>query len=93
METRRALRRGAAYPGLTVLMVKTDGLPLTGGTVTGQRFLDGVGPTALTNAVVEKSGGVWKVDLASADTDAVFGLYQFTAAGAVPRAVLIVFEP
>jgi hypothetical protein len=93
LETRRSLRRGAPYPGLTFFLQNADGTPHTGGTVTAVRFLDGAASAPMANPVVEKSGGVWAVDLAAADTDALFGCYLFTASGAIPRAVLLIFEP
>ena len=93
LETRRSLRRGATYPGLTFFLQAPDGSPKLGASVTTQRFLDGGAPATMANAVVEKSGGVYTVDLAAADTDALFGLYLFTATGATPRAVLLIFEP
>lgn len=93
LETRRSLRRGVAYPGLTFLMQNaSDGTALTGATLTGTRYLDGT-PGAVAGAITEKSGGIYQVDLTAADTDAIFGLYLFTATGAVPRAVLLIFEP
>lgn len=94
LETRRALRRGVAYPGLTFFLQRaSDGLALTGATVTPARFLDGGSSAPMTNAVVEKSGGVYAIDLSTADSDALFGCYLFTAPGAIPRAVLLIFEP
>ncbi len=53
--------------------------PKTGLTVTAQRSLDGAAFANCANAVAELSNGVYKIDLAAADLNAIVVTFKFSA--------------
>lgn len=83
------LKKNTALNGYEFVMVSaTDGrTPLPGLTVSGFVSLDGVDFVALTNAPSGVSGGVYKVNLAAADTNANVLTFKFTATGADPTLI------
>jgi len=80
------IKKNTALAGVTFLMFdSTDGrTPKTGLTVTAQRFIDGAAVTTCTNAVVEVSNGVYKIDLSAADLNGNSITFRMTATGADP---------
>jgi hypothetical protein len=54
----------------------------TGLTITAERSIDGGAFTAMSNSASEVSAGVYKINLAAADTNGDFITYKFTATGA-----------
>lgn len=82
-----------AYSGFPFVMVDSSDAPLTGLTVTAQRSLDGGAFVACANSPVEVSSGLYKIDLAAADTNASnFVTLKFSATGAKTRFVVIVVQ-
>ncbi len=65
----------------------------TGKSVTAQRSLDGEAFANAANAVVEISGGVYKIDLAATDLNADTVCLKFTAADCDARIITIVTKP
>ena len=62
----------------------------TGLTITAERSIDGGAFAAMTNTAVEVSAGIYKINLAAADTNGDFITYKFTSATA--DATLISFK-
>lgn len=78
-----APKKNAALGGFQFFLAKTaDSLPATGKTVTATRSLDGGSFAPCANAVVEISGGWYKIDLAAADLNGNTVALQFSASGA-----------
>lgn len=89
------IKKNTALAGFTFAMVSsTDHVtPATGLTVTGIVSKDGGATGALTNAVAEISGGLYKVDFAAGDVNGNVVAMKFTAPGADPLILTIVTQP
>lgn len=87
------VKRNTALSAFTFLMVDTSGTPKTGLTVTAQRALDGAAFAATTNSPTELGYGVYKIDLAAADLNAVDVCFRFTATGARDNIITILTIP
>ena len=61
--------------------------PATGLTITAERSIDGVAFAAMANAAAEVGNGIYKINLAAADTNGDFITFKFTAATASPTLV------
>lgn len=87
--------KNVALAGFTFVMVdSTDHVtPKTGLTVSATRSLDGAAFAACANSVVEVSNGIYKIDLAAADTNGNTVMLRFTATGADDRQILMVTQP
>lgn len=70
----------------------TNHAPATGLTVTGTVSLDGAAFTSLTNAVAEVASGVYKVNLAAADSNANVFTLKFTATAADTLFITIITQ-
>jgi hypothetical protein len=77
------LRRKTAHANFLFAMYDQSGAPKTGLAVAAQRSLDGAAFATCANAVTEVGNGVYKIDLAAADLDAVNVMLRFSASGAV----------
>jgi hypothetical protein len=74
----------------SILMKSSAGTPLTGLTVSGFRALDGATSfTAMTGAIAEKVGGLYKVTASAADMNGDSNDWKFTATGAADRFIHI----
>ena len=60
-------KKNTALAGFTFPMFSSAGAALTGLTVTAQRIIDGGAIASCTNAVVEVSNGIYKIDFAAGD--------------------------
>jgi hypothetical protein len=87
------VKRNTLFPNFTFLMVDTAGNPKTGASVSAQRSLDGATFAACANAVGEVGFGVYKIDLAATDTNAVDVCLRFTASGTRDSVVTILTIP
>jgi hypothetical protein len=87
------VKRNTALANFTFLMVDTAGLAKTGLTVLSYRSLDGAAFAATTNAATELAFGVYKIDLAAGDLNAVNVCLRFTAAGARDSIISILTIP
>lgn len=87
--------KNVALSGFPFVMVdSTDHVtPKTGLTITATRSLDGAAFAACANSVVEVSNGIYKIDLAAADTNGNTVMLRFTATGADDRQILMVTQP
>ena len=81
------IKKNTALSNFTFLMLDTSGNADSGLTVAAQRSLDGGTLTTMANSVVEISNGLYKINLAAADTNADWCCYRFTASGAQDRIV------
>lgn len=91
--TTYAIAKNATLSAFTFIMLdSTTGTPKTGLTVTAQRTLDGGALASMANAVAEIGNGLYKIDLAAADTNGNAGAYRFTAAGALDTLIPFVTQ-
>ncbi len=67
--------------------------PITGRTVTATVSLDGAAFAACANSVSEVASGVYKINLAAADTNGNVVTLMFTAAGSDPTLVTLITQP
>jgi hypothetical protein len=81
------IKKNTALPNFTFLMVDAVGNPATALTITAQRSLDGAALTTMANAAAEISNGLYKINLATSDTNADFVAYRFSASGAKDRII------
>ena len=81
------IKKNTGLNNFTFLMLDTSGNAATGLTVAAQRSLDGGTLATMANSVAEISNGLYKINLAAADTNADFCCYRFTAATAQDRIV------
>lgn len=87
------VKRNTALGNFTFLMVDTSGNPKTGLTVSAQRSLDGASFAAAANSPSEVGFGVYKIDLAAGDLNAVDVCLRFTASGARDAIITILTIP
>lgn len=87
------VKRNTALSNFTFLMIDSTGAPKTGLTVTAQRALDGAAFAATANVPTELGYGVYKIDLAATDTNAVDVCLRFTASGARDSIITILTIP
>jgi hypothetical protein len=87
------VKRNTVLNAFTFLMIDTTGIPRTGLTVSAQRSLDGAAFAATTNSPTELAYGVYKIDLAAGDLNAVDVCLRFTASGARDSIVTILTIP
>ena len=66
------IKKNTALANFIFLMVDAVGNPATGLTITAQRSLDGASLTTMANSASEISNGLYKINLAAADTNADF---------------------
>ena len=81
------IKKNTALANFIFLMVDAVGNPATALTITAQRSLDGAALSTMANAASEISNGLYKINLAAADTNADFVAYRFSASGAKDRIV------
>lgn len=88
------IKKNTALANFLFMMIdSTDHVtPKTGLTVTGQVVIDGAAIASLTNAVSEVSNGIYKVNLAAADTNGTSLMLRFTATGADARLIPIITQ-
>lgn len=82
------IKKNTALANFTFLMVDTSDVPATGLTVTAERSLDGGALGSMANSVTEISNGLYKINLAAADTNADICTYRFTAAASKDRIIM-----
>lgn len=87
------VKRNTALANFTFLMVDTSGIARTGLSVAAQRSLDGGAFAACANSPAEIGFGVYKINLAATDLDAVDVCLRFTAAGARDSIISILTMP
>lgn len=87
------VKRNTALNNFTFLMVDTAGNPNTGLSVSAQRSLDGASFAACANVPGEVGFGVYKINLAAADLNAVDVCLRFTATGARDSIITILTIP
>lgn len=76
-----------------MMLDSTDHItPKTGLTVSGTVSIDGAAFGALVNSITELANGVYKVNLAAADTNGTSLMLKFTATGADPRYIPIITQ-
>ena len=86
------LRKNVAGQYLYFVLVNaTTGEALTGATVTAYRSLDGAAQAAVTGTITELGNGQYRLNCSQADTNANEAGYLFTATGAVPVGMTVVF--
>ncbi len=81
---------------LAFMFVMTDNathVPRAGFTVTATRSLDGAGFAGCANAVGQVANGVYKINLAAADTNAGVVCFRFTAPGADDLNIVLITTP
>ncbi len=86
------MKKNTAYPGFVIgkFLQTADGAEKTTGAPTCTRMLDGTG-AALTNAAAyDATSGLWKIDLAQADTNGLVVGLGFTLTDCVPITFTIV---
>lgn len=88
------IKKNTALTAFMFLMIdSTDHVtPKTGLTVAGTVSIDGAAFGALTNAITEIANGVYKVNLAAADTNGTSLMLKFTATGADARYIPIITQ-
>ncbi len=86
------LKKNVSFPGFKFKLEKSNGDPATGKTVTAQRLIDSGSFANCTNAVSEKSGGWYIIDLSAADLNGDCIALKFTASGANQRDMMIVTQ-
>ena len=75
--------KNSALANFEFLMVSNDHFtPKTGLTITAERSINGAAFGAMANSAVEVSDGIYKIDLAAADTNGDIITYKFSAPGA-----------
>jgi hypothetical protein len=85
--------KGVALTGFPFPMFLTGtNTPATGKTVSATRSLDGGAFAACANAVTEVSGGWYKINLATTDTDGGTIAFSFTASGCDTTNVAVITE-
>lgn len=85
VRTAYGLRKNTALSGFEFLLTdELTGAPAPTLTVTAERSLDGAAFEAMANSVTEVEEGIYKINLAAADTNANTVTYKFTATGARP---------
>jgi hypothetical protein len=77
------LAKNTALAAFTFPLTDSSGVKVLGATVTAKRSIDGGALASCANAVVEISGGLYKIDLAASDLNGTVIALNFTAAGAV----------
>jgi hypothetical protein len=77
------LRRKTAHANFLFAMYDQSGAPKTGLAVAAQRSLDGAAFATCANIPSEVGNGVYKINLADTDLDAVNVMLRFSASGAV----------
>lgn len=87
------VKRNTALANFTFLMIDTGGLARTGLSILAYRSLDGAAFAACANAATEIGFGVYKIDLAATDLNAVDVCLRFTAAGARDSVISILTMP
>lgn len=88
------IKKNLAFNNFTFLMLDLTGSPASGLSVTGQVSIDGAAFQSLTNAITELSNGVYKVNLAAADTNGVSSMtLRFTASGAQDSVITVLLVP
>lgn len=80
----------AAFP--FVMRDSTNHAPVTGKTVTATRSLDGAAFGSCANSVAEVANGVYKIDLATTDTNANTITYRFTASGCDDTLITVITQ-
>lgn len=88
-----AIRRSTALPDFQFLMVDQNREPLEGLVVMGQKSIDDGPFTNLVNSPTEIGDGMYKVDLAVADTAGEVITYKFSATGARTRFITVITRP
>ena len=89
-----SIKIGQACSGFMFIMTNsTTHAPQTGLTVTAQRNLAGAGFAPCVNSVSEVGNGVYKINLAGADTNANNIMLRFTATGADDLDILLMTQP
>lgn len=81
------IKKNTALNNFTFLMVDSSSNPATGLTITAQRSLDGGALASMANSASEISNGLYKINLAAADTNADFCAYRLSATGAKDRII------
>ena len=81
------IKKNTALNNFTFLMVDSSGNAATGLTIVAQRSLDGAALATMANSASEISNGLYKINLATADTNADFIAYRFSATGAKDRII------
>lgn len=81
-----AFKKNIAVTGLTFLLLKKDGTPITAVTTSGTYSLDGAAQVAITGPFTHLGGGQWKVNLTTGEMngDVVGLLFTNTDADTVP---------
>jgi hypothetical protein len=87
------VKRNTALDNFMFLMLDSSGLAKTGLTVLGQRSLDGASFANCANTPAEVGYGVYKLNLAAADLNAVSVSLRFTAPGARDSVISILTIP
>jgi hypothetical protein len=88
------IKKNTALSGFTFPMRSTaDYTPSTGRSVTCVRSIDGGATASCTNAVSEVGSGLYKVDLAAADTNGSLITLILTASGAHSEIISLVTQP
>ncbi len=88
------VKQNAVLNGFTFVMTNvTTHTPATGLTVVAQRSLAGAGFAPCVNGVTELSNGVYNINLAASDTNAVTVMLRFTASGADDLNIMLITQP
>ena len=89
-----SIKRNVAINNFSFIMVDNNGVPLPNlAAVTAQRRLDGGAFAACANGVVLVGGGVYEINLAASDLNAITGMLKFSAAGAKTRYITFLTQP
>lgn len=87
------IKKNVAFSNFCFVMTdSTTHAPATGLTVSGSVSLDGAAFNALAGSVSEVSNGLYKVNLAQGETNAVTITLRFTATGADDRIISVVTQ-
>ena len=88
------IKKNAALSNFEFYMVSsTDHVsPKTGLTITSQVSLDGAAFTSTANTASEVGSGIYKINLAAADTNCTVGTLKFTGSGADPRVITFITQ-
>ena len=88
--TEDTYRKGVALTGLAFAMVnKSDGTPITSGSVTTRIVKDGGSQTATTNTAAHKGNGSWAITLTADEMDADIVALTMTHTNAMNRYVTL----